>query len=151
MPFAEIEALEVQQRKIISKYRGHSHWAQYQLTRGSIIDQGTRSVEKGDCSHRSRNTPGVRTSGSEVAFFRLCWDSITLQQHQLIACHPIRRPENVFFPIGGSFHGWKFLPTMGRVWLTQFEATQTGRKKINIGAGNPRDGEGREIVTPIRI
>lgn len=64
-------------------------------------------------SIRSR-LPQLFTSDRQVDYFRLCWDAITPDQHPLITQHPDTRLPNLYLAIGGSFHCWKFLPTIGR-------------------------------------
>ena len=49
----------------------------------------------------------------QVDYYRLCWDAITPQQHPLITRHPHPRLANIYLAVGGSFHCWKFLPTIG--------------------------------------
>jgi sarcosine oxidase / L-pipecolate oxidase len=73
--------------------------------------------------------PQVLTSGgADVAFFRCCWDAITPQQHQLITRHPSQNLPNVFFAIGGSFHGWKFLPTIGKYVVKVIHGESNGKE-----------------------
>lgn len=58
--------------------------------------------------------PQLLTSDRQVDYFRLCWDAITPDQHPLITKHPDMRLQNLYLAIGGSFHCWKFLPTIGQ-------------------------------------
>ena len=62
----------------------------------------------------------------DVAYWRICWDAVTPQQHQLIARHPDERLHNLYFAIGGSFHSWKFLPTIGWYVSNVLEGTSNG-------------------------
>ena len=50
----------------------------------------------------------------EAEYWRLCWDARTPSQDWLLCRHPDARLSNLFFAIGGSFHSYKFLPTVGR-------------------------------------
>lgn len=43
---------------------------------------------------------------------RICWDAITPTQDFLISEHP--ECPNLWLATGGSFHAWKFLPTLGK-------------------------------------
>ncbi|KAK2797394.1 hypothetical protein FQN50_009195 [Emmonsiellopsis sp. PD_5] len=44
--------------------------------------------------------------------YRMCWDSITPNQDWIISPHP--NVQNLYIVGGGSFHGWKFLPNIGK-------------------------------------
>jgi len=57
--------------------------------------------------------PSIVSNERPVEYWRLCWDSITPSQNQLITKHPDRRLGNLYLAIGGSFHSWKFLPVIG--------------------------------------
>ncbi|KAJ6113403.1 hypothetical protein N7523_006720 [Penicillium sp. IBT 18751x] len=65
--------------------------------------------------------PQLFTSDRHVDYFRLCWDAITPDQHPLITQHPDTRLRNLYLAIGGSFHCWKFLPTIGRYVANMLE------------------------------
>lgn len=58
--------------------------------------------------------PQIFNSDRQIDYFRLCWDAITPDQHPLITKHPDTRLSNLYLAVGGSFHCWKFLPTIGR-------------------------------------
>jgi len=61
-----------------------------------------------------RIMPQIQKGGRNVAYWRLCWDSVTPTQYQLITRHPDKRLNNLYLAVGGSFHSWKFLPTIGK-------------------------------------
>lgn len=46
------------------------------------------------------------------SFTRLCWDADTADRHFLVSPHPQHR--GLFIAAGGSAHGFKFLPVLGR-------------------------------------
>lgn len=73
--------------------------------------------------------PQVVSGDSKIAFFRCCWDAITPQQHQLITQHPSRSLQNLYLAIGGSFHGWKFLPTIGEYVANIVQGKSNGEEK----------------------
>jgi sarcosine oxidase / L-pipecolate oxidase len=58
--------------------------------------------------------PHFRKNGRQVDQWRLCWDSITPTQNQLICQHPNSSLRNLYLAVGGSFHSYKFLPTIGK-------------------------------------
>ncbi|KAI9871194.1 MAG: hypothetical protein M1830_004434 [Pleopsidium flavum] len=55
---------------------------------------------------------GKGAEGMNLDTFRLCWDGFTPDQNWLITPHPHCR--NLHIATGGSFHGWKFLPILGK-------------------------------------
>jgi len=64
-----------------------------------------------------------------VEYFRLCWDSITPQQEQLLTKHPHPQLSNLYLAIGGSFHSWKFLPIIGEFVANVLCAKSNGEDK----------------------
>ncbi|KAL2837545.1 FAD dependent oxidoreductase [Aspergillus pseudodeflectus] len=59
-------------------------------------------------------------------YYRLCWDSISDSQHPLIDRHADPRLENLYFAVGGSFHFYKFLPTIGQYVANVLESVENG-------------------------
>ncbi|KAI8625004.1 sarcosine oxidase [Xylariaceae sp. FL1651] len=53
--------------------------------------------------------------GMKPVAYRLCWDLATPSDDWIISPHPAK---NLFIASGGSFHAWKFLPTIGK-YVTQ--------------------------------
>ena len=76
-----------------------------------------------------RIMPSMQRAGREIAYWRLCWDSVTPTQYQLIARHPDRRLSNLYLAIGGSFHSWKFLPTIGKYVSNVLSEKSNGKEK----------------------
>lgn len=72
--------------------------------------------------------PQMQRFGREVSYWRLCWDSVTPTQFQLIAKHPDVRLSNLFMAIGGSFHSWKFLPVIGRYIVNVLKGISNGKE-----------------------
>ena len=70
--------------------------------------------------------PRILDGGRQVDYFRLCWDSISPNQQPLIACHPDARLRNLYFAVGGSFHCWKFLPTIGQYVANMLDGVSNG-------------------------
>ena len=68
-------------------------------------------------------------TGRKVSYWRLCWDSVTPTQYQLITRHPDNRLSNLYFSIGGSFHSWKFLPTIGKYVSNVLSGKSNGHEK----------------------
>ncbi|KAL2007401.1 hypothetical protein VTN00DRAFT_8839 [Thermoascus crustaceus] len=77
-----------------------------------------------------KRIPQVLDGGKRpVDHFRLCWDSISRDQNQLITRHPDARLANLFLAAGGSFHSWKFLPTIGKYVANVLEGVSNGAEK----------------------
>lgn len=55
---------------------------------------------------------GNEVKGFEFESYRMCWDAITPNQDWIISPHP--HCQRLYVATAGSFHGWKFLPTVGR-------------------------------------
>lgn len=102
-----------------------------------------------------RRFPALLTT-HEVDYWRLCWDSISPNQQQLITRHPdVERLGNLYFAVGGSFHSWKFLPIIGRYVVNVLDGVSNGEEKDRVWAWKEKkDGkEGRgahEKVVPRR-
>ncbi|CAI7625027.1 unnamed protein product [Penicillium manginii] len=58
--------------------------------------------------------PQILSNSRQIDYYRLCWDAITPDQHPLITPHPHPLLSNLYLAAGGSFHCWKFLPTIGK-------------------------------------
>ncbi|KAH7122410.1 FAD dependent oxidoreductase [Dendryphion nanum] len=78
-----------------------------------------------------------------VAYWRLCWDAITPSQDQLIARHPHPQLGNIFLAVGGSFHSWKFLPTIGKYVVNVLGDRSNGDEKDKAWAWKSETPAGR--------
>lgn len=61
--------------------------------------------------------------------WRICWDAISPDQNQLICRHPDQRLSNLYLATAGSFHSWKFLPTIGRYVANVLDGRSNGPAK----------------------
>ncbi|KUJ09367.1 sarcosine oxidase-like protein [Mollisia scopiformis] len=52
---------------------------------------------------------------------RVCWNAVTPNQDFIIAPHPHCR--RLFIATAGSFHGWKFMPTIGKYVVEMLDGT----------------------------
>ncbi|PSN59843.1 FAD dependent oxidoreductase [Corynespora cassiicola Philippines] len=92
----------------------------------------------------------------DVAYWRLCWDAITPTQDQLITRHPSTHLANLYLAVGGSFHSWKFLPTIGMYVANVLHGTSNGAEKDARWAwkaweaGAPEGRGAHEKVVPRR-
>jgi sarcosine oxidase/L-pipecolate oxidase len=73
--------------------------------------------------------PQFEKNGREVDWWRLCWDSITPTQNQLICQHPNPSLRNLYLAVGGSFHSYKFLPTIGKYVVNVIQGVSNGDEK----------------------
>jgi sarcosine oxidase / L-pipecolate oxidase len=62
-------------------------------------------------------------------YWRLCWDSITPTQDQLLTKHPHSQLSNLYIAAGGSFHSWKFLPIIGKYIVNVLNGVSNGKEK----------------------
>lgn len=88
-----------------------------------------------------------------VEYFRLCWDAVTPMQDHLISRHPHPRLHNLFFAIGGSFHSYKFLPTIGKYVVNVLDGKGNNEEQNKHWAWKrgPQGGRGaHEKVHPSR-
>ncbi|KAJ5595405.1 FAD dependent oxidoreductase [Penicillium hispanicum] len=70
--------------------------------------------------------PQLFTGNRKAEYYRLCWDAITPTQHPVITRHPRAELSNLYLAIGGSFHCWKFLPTIGQYVANILNGTSNG-------------------------
>lgn len=86
-------------------------------------------------------------------YWRLCWDSITPSQDQLISQHPHPALGNLYLAVGGSFHSWKFLPIIGQYVINVLNGVSNGDEKDKRWKWKEGKVEGRgvhEKVVPKR-
>jgi sarcosine oxidase/L-pipecolate oxidase len=55
---------------------------------------------------------GSLTTDIPFETYRICWDAISPDVNFIITPHP--RCQQLYIATGGSFHGWKFLPIIGK-------------------------------------
>ncbi len=73
--------------------------------------------------------PQVLDGGRQVVEWRLCWDAVSPDQNQLFTQHPDPRLSNLYFATAGSFHSWKFLPTIGTYIVNVLNGKSNGEEK----------------------
>jgi sarcosine oxidase/L-pipecolate oxidase len=54
---------------------------------------------------------GDLTNGLRFEKYRICWDAIAPDVNFFITPHPI---QGLYIATGGSFHGWKMMPVLGK-------------------------------------
>lgn len=83
------------------------------------------------------------TAGRPVEYWRLCWDAVSPSQDHIISQHPNSRLSNLYLAVGGSFHSYKFLPTIGKYVINILEGRSNGKEKDEHWAWKRADFEGR--------
>jgi sarcosine oxidase/L-pipecolate oxidase len=88
--------------------------------------------------------------GAELAIesYRICWDAITPNQDFIISAHP--RCEGLHFAVGGSFHGWKFLPTIGGYVVDMLKSTLQKELKERWAWDRDQGGSSHQELMPQR-
>ncbi|GAD91587.1 conserved hypothetical protein [Paecilomyces variotii No. 5] len=76
--------------------------------------------------------PQILENGRKVDYYRMCWDGITPNQSQLLTRQPDPRLSNLYFAVGGSFHSWKFLPTIGKYVVNVLDGVSNGAEKDEV-------------------
>ena len=90
--------------------------------------------------------PQVLEGNRPVDYFRLCYDSISHDQHPLITRHPDSRLENLYFAVGGSFHCWKFLPIIGKYVANVVNDKGNGKERDRYWSWKTPDPSGKRGV-----
>lgn len=62
-------------------------------------------------------------------YWRLCWDARTPTQDWLLTKHPHDQLSNLYIAGGGSFHGYKFLPIIGKYMANVLSGAGNGGEK----------------------
>lgn len=98
--------------------------------------------------------PQVLDGGRKPDYYRLCWDSITPDQQPIITRHPNPSLANLYFAVGGSFHFYKFLPTIGKYVANVLNGVSNGLQKDQAWAWKPAHeskGGVHEKLVPTRV
>ena len=89
--------------------------------------------------------PKVLEGNRPVEYFRLCYDSISHDQHPLITRHPVPQLSNLYFAVGGSFHCWKFLPIFGKYVANVVTDKGNGTKRDALWAWKSGSTEAKGV------
>ncbi|KAF2012793.1 FAD/NAD(P)-binding domain-containing protein [Aaosphaeria arxii CBS 175.79] len=88
-----------------------------------------------------------------VDYWRICWDAISPSQDQLLTRHPHPELRNLYLAVGGSFHSWKFLPTIGKYVVNVLNGQSNGEEKDSHWqwkTSAPKERGAHEKVIPKR-
>lgn len=70
--------------------------------------------------------PQLLDGGRKPDYYRLCWDAISPHQQPLITRHPDPRLDKLYLAMGGSFHFYKFLPSLGNYVVNVLDQVGNG-------------------------
>ncbi|KAI1129259.1 sarcosine oxidase [Nemania abortiva] len=76
---------------------------------------------KADVAVASKATFGKRGNDWKIHTHRICWECVTPNEDFIISQHPAS--VGLFIATCGSFHGWKFLPVIGRYVVQMLEGS----------------------------
>jgi len=105
-----------------------------QSTWSQAVPQGL----KDEISTVVKHIYGDWIEGLKIEDYRMCWDAITPNQDFIIDKHP--HCENLFVASGGSFHSWKFMPTLGKYVVQMLQGKLDGEKARRWAWNRPKDG-----------
>ncbi|PGH15719.1 hypothetical protein AJ80_05427 [Polytolypa hystricis UAMH7299] len=86
-----------------------------------------------------KHTYGDWIQGLKIENYRMCWDAVTPNQDWIIAPHP--HCQKLYIASGGSFHSWKFMPTIGQ-YVVQMLLKELGPKETTRWAWDRDDAGG---------
>ncbi|KAG8628357.1 hypothetical protein KVT40_004230 [Elsinoe batatas] len=66
------------------------------------------------------------TRGKTPEYWRICYDAVTPTEDWLLCRHPHEKLNNLFIVVGGSFHGYKFLPVAGKYVVNVLNGESNG-------------------------
>lgn len=75
-------------------------------------------------------------------------DGITPNQDFIISDHPHCR--NLYIATGGSFHGWKFLPIIGKYVVQLLDGTLENELRLRWAWNREQKGSAHEKIVPKR-
>ncbi|KAK0659138.1 putative sarcosine oxidase [Cercophora samala] len=88
----------------------------------SKLDYGQRDLTPGMKEELKSTFEGIfgeKAKDWELFNYRICWDAVTPTQDPIICEHP--HAKKLFLVTGGSFHGYKFLPIIGKYAVDMIE------------------------------
>ncbi|KUJ07463.1 sarcosine oxidase [Mollisia scopiformis] len=91
---------------------------------------------------------GKWIDGIKIEDYRICWDAVTPNQDFIIDRHP--NCKNLYFAGAGSFHSWKFLPTLGKYVLDMLQGTLDAEKASRWAWDRPNQGSALPAYVPRR-
>ncbi|KAL8714148.1 MAG: hypothetical protein Q9220_001876 [cf. Caloplaca sp. 1 TL-2023] len=93
-------------------------------------------------------TYGKEVEGLEFESYRMCWDAVTPNQDWVITPHP--HCGSLYIATAGSFHGWKFLPTVGAYVVKMLQNKLTGEQARRWAWDRDNAGAAHGALLPSR-
>ncbi|KAK4032194.1 putative sarcosine oxidase protein [Parachaetomium inaequale] len=87
----------------------------------STFSQDVLDGLKQEVANVVRNKYGNYVPGIQIENYRMCWDAVSPNQDFVIDYHP--HCNNLIIAGAGSFHSWKFLPTIGKYVVQRIMGT----------------------------
>ncbi|KAK8096157.1 hypothetical protein PG999_014179 [Apiospora kogelbergensis] len=103
---------------------------------------------KAEIARTVKGIYGGKSSDWDITNHRICWDLVTPTQDQIICEHP--HSKNLYIATGGSFHSWKFLPTIGKYVIQLMEGTLDPKLAKTWAWDRPNNGSAHEGLVPTR-
>ncbi|KAE9378260.1 sarcosine oxidase [Stipitochalara longipes BDJ] len=94
------------------------------------------------------NVYGKNFKGLKIDSYRMCWDAVTPNQDFIISSHP--NCKNLYIATGGSFHGWKFMPTIGKYVVQMLDGTLDKEKTRRWAWDRGNEGAACVMYIPTR-
>ncbi|VBB84701.1 Putative Sarcosine oxidase [Podospora comata] len=91
---------------------------------------------------------GEKAKNWELFNYRICWDAVTPTQDPIICEHP--HAKQLFLVTGGSFHGYKFLPIIGKYVVEMLDGTLKPELAKIWAWDKENNGEAHEGMFPTR-
>ncbi|KAK0744895.1 sarcosine oxidase [Apiosordaria backusii] len=106
----------------------------------STFSQDVPDGLKEEVANVVRNTYGSHVPGIKIEKYRMCWDAVSPNQDFVIDYHP--HCKNLVIAGAGSFHGWKFLPNIGKYIVQRVYGTLEESLAKKWAWDRPNDGAG---------
>ncbi|KAK4185038.1 FAD dependent oxidoreductase [Podospora australis] len=95
-----------------------------------------------------KNVYGDHVKGINIESYRMCWDAVSPNQSFIIDYHPAC--DNLVIAGAGSFHSWKFLPTIGKYVVQRLFNELDDEKKRMWAWDRENEGAACEMYIPSR-
>lgn len=103
---------------------------------------------KDECARVVNGIYGKELEDYKFDSFRICWDGITPNQDFIISPHP--QCKSLYIATGGSFHGWKFLPLIGKYIVQMLDGNLEQDLVKRWAWDREQTGSAHETVMPKR-
>ncbi|KAG9233797.1 sarcosine oxidase-like protein [Amylocarpus encephaloides] len=101
-----------------------------------------------ECQKVVQDIFGMKLVESHFDSLRIFWDGITPNQEFIISRHS--RCANLYIATGGSFHGWKFLPIVGKYVTQLLDDKLSDSLQARWAWDRDQQGDAHEKIVPRR-